>query len=222
MNKPNNYKNTQAGGNFEQIELGGHYMGLVKVEETTTKVTGKPMLVVYLDTLSNDKQPNFFSTRYKKDTRPEKKWGCIHYIVTEDNEGNCSRSFKSFCAALEESNKGFQMPWGTDFQKTLAGKYIGGVFGEEEYESQTGDIKMSRKIRYFCDINKVKEQKIPKQKLLDRTIQNSGYMTSPPPMQTTPTVPPITVPSTQTPSLTTGIDDLAGFEEIISDGDVPF
>ena len=75
MNKPNDYENTQAGGNFEQIELGGHYMGLVKVEETTTKVTGKPMLVVYLDTLSNDKQPNFFNARYKEDTRPEKKWG---------------------------------------------------------------------------------------------------------------------------------------------------
>lgn len=217
MNKPNNYDNTQAGGNFEQIELGGHYMGLVKVEETTTKTTGKPMLVVYLDTLSNDKQPNFFNARYKEDTRTEKKWGCIHYIVTEDNEGNCSRSFKSFCAALEESNKGFQMPWGTDFQKTLAGKYIGGVFGEEEYESQTGDIKMSRKVRYFCDINKVGEQKIPKQKLLDRTVQNSGYITPPPTQATAP--PP--APAMQTPPIA-GLDDLAGFEDIISDGDVPF
>ena len=150
-------------------------------------------------------------------------------MLNAEIEEGTSPLIKTAMAQLDEffvgNRKAFDVPLlfaGTDFQKTLAGKYIGGVFGEEEYESQTGDIKMSRKIRYFCDINKVKEQKIPKQKLLDRTIQNSGYMTSPPPMQTTPTVPPITVPSTQTPSLTTGIDDLAGFEEIISYGDVPF
>lgn len=48
MNKPNNYDNTQAAGEFTPVELGGHKLIIKQVTETTSK-NGKPMIVVLFD-----------------------------------------------------------------------------------------------------------------------------------------------------------------------------
>ena len=91
MHKPNNYDNTQAAGDFVPLELGGHIMVIKKVEETTSK-TGKDMLKISLDTAPEDKQPGYYAEQFRKDIRPEKKWGCIVYQLVYDNEGNTNRS----------------------------------------------------------------------------------------------------------------------------------
>ena len=38
MNKPNNYDNTQAAGEFTPVELGGHKLIIKQVTETTSKI----------------------------------------------------------------------------------------------------------------------------------------------------------------------------------------
>ena len=97
MNKPNNYDNTQAAGEFTPVELGGHKLIIKQVTETTSK-TGKPMIVVLFDFAPDDKQPGYFMEQFKNDIRPDKKWPnqATNYILTEDNDGNCNRSFKTF------------------------------------------------------------------------------------------------------------------------------
>lgn len=47
MQKPKNYENTQAQGEFTPVELGGHRLVIKSVEERMSK-TNKPMLVVFL------------------------------------------------------------------------------------------------------------------------------------------------------------------------------
>ena len=48
MQKPKNYENTQAQGEFTPVELGGHRLVIKSVEERMSK-TNKPMLVVFFD-----------------------------------------------------------------------------------------------------------------------------------------------------------------------------
>ena len=58
---------------------------------------GKDMIKVSFDFAKNDKQPGYFEKAFRDDIRPEKKWPnqATQYILTEDAEGNCSRSFKN-------------------------------------------------------------------------------------------------------------------------------
>ncbi|MDE6579932.1 MAG: hypothetical protein K2K41_05315, partial [Ruminiclostridium sp.] len=76
MQKPNNYDNTTPFTRQEPLELGGHIMRILKVEEATSKA-GNPMILIYLDTDKSDKQPFYFKKRYDNDTRQDKKWVCI-------------------------------------------------------------------------------------------------------------------------------------------------
>lgn len=165
MNKPNNFDNTKAGNDYTPIELGGHHAIIKKVEETTSR-GGAPMVVVYIDFSATDGQPRYFEDQYKADNRPEKKWPFqgIQYILTEDRDGNTSRSFKGFCTAYEESN-GLQIRWGgAGWGDQFKGRKIGVVFGEVE-EEYNSEVKTRRRIRWFCDDRKADEAAVPAKKL---------------------------------------------------------
>lgn len=118
MKKPNNYEETQVQGEFTPVELGGHKLVIKQVEERMSR-TNKPMIVVFFDFAPGDKQAGYFAEAFKNDIRPEKKWPnqATQYILTEDNEGNCSRSFKTFLTCVEHSNQGFTTQWGDNFGK---------------------------------------------------------------------------------------------------------
>ena len=122
MNKPNNFDNTQAGGDFTPIELGGHHAVIMSVKEQKSS-TGKDMIVVALDFAKNDKQPGYFKDQFDRDTRDDKKWPFqgVQYIVTEDTDGKCSRSFKGFITSFERSNN-VTTNWGDKFVDQFKGK----------------------------------------------------------------------------------------------------
>ena len=166
MNKPNNFDNTQAGGDFTPIELGGHHAVIMSVKEQKSS-TGKDMIVVALDFAKNDKQPGYFKDQFDRDTRDDKKWPFqgVQYIVTEDTDGKCSRSFKGFITSFERSNN-VTTNWGDKFVDQFKGKKIGVVYGEVE-EEYNGEIKLRRRIRWFCEDAKADEASIPTRKLLN-------------------------------------------------------
>ena len=162
MNRPNNYDATPT-GNYTPIELGAHKMVIKQVNESKTS-TGKDMLVVYLDCDTTDSQPAFFAEQYKNDRREEKKWPnqATQYIVCVDDSGNCSRSLKSFCTSVEESNNKFSC-WNKDDSFNFAGikgKKVGAVFGEQ-LDFYDGEEKKKRVLRWFCSTDKLSEQTIP-------------------------------------------------------------
>lgn len=164
MQKPNGYDETQAGGGFEPVNLGGHLAIIKRVQETTSK-TGKPMLQVAIDFDSRDEQTNYFAQLFQNDNRSDKKWPfqATQYILTEDNDGKCSKSFKGFITSVEESN-GSECQWGKAFETWFKNKKVGVVFGEVEEEYQ-GEIKTRRRIRYFCSYDKAKGVPVPAKKL---------------------------------------------------------
>lgn len=161
MRKPSNYDNTAAAGDFTPIELGGHVLEIKKVEETSSK-TGRPMLKIFFDTARTDSQPGYFAKQFKDDIRPEKKWpaGGTTYIRTEDQDGNCSKSFKGFVTSAEKSNPGFSVTWGDGFAACLAGKLIGGVFGVV-HDYYNGKNIAKRNLRWFRSVEGIQDVDIP-------------------------------------------------------------
>ncbi len=167
MNKPNNFDNTRAAGDYEPIELGGHYCIIIGVEETKSS-TGKDMLKVAFDFDGQDKQAGYFKKDFDADVRPNKKWpyqGVVN-IVVKDNDGNCSRSFKSFCNAVEASNNA-TIEWGNGFCAWFKGKKVGAVYGEEE-SYFNGKINRKPRHRFWCQTSAVQTAKIPAAKTVDR------------------------------------------------------
>ena len=170
MLKPNHYDETQAGGEFTPVELGGHKLIIKRVNETKSKsriINGveyglKDMIGVLFDFADDDKQPGYFMEQFQNDIRPDKKWPnqATQYILTEDNEGKCNRSFKTFTTCVEHSNAGFSVQWGDKFCQCFKGKKIGGVFGEQ-MDYYNGEEKKKRVLRWFCSLDKVVDAAIP-------------------------------------------------------------
>lgn len=161
MKKPNNYESTQIQGEFTPVELGGHTLVIKQVEERTSK-TNKPMVVVSFDFAKGDKQAGYFMEAFRNDIRPEKKWPnqAMQYILTEDENGDCSRSFKTFLTCVEHSNAGFTTQWVDNFGEQFKGKFVGGVFGPQ-MDYYDGKEREKRVLRWFVSTDKVAEATVP-------------------------------------------------------------
>lgn len=178
MEKPKNYDEVKASGDYTPPQVGGHKCVIMQVKEMVNK-NGGDMIVVAIDFDGGDKQPCFFTEQFKHDDRAEKKWpnaGTV-YINVLDREGQCSKSFKTFCTCVENSNQGFEVQWGADFAAQFKGKKIGAVYGmvEEFYNGKTN--KRSR-MRWFTSYDKALEAKVPEEKLLNGSAASDAFSSS--------------------------------------------
>lgn len=180
MNKPNEFDNTPVAGGYIPPELGGHTCVIKQVNERKNK-NGGDMIVVLLDFDANDKQPGYFMEAFQKDVRPEKKYpnDATVYINVNNNDGKCSKGFKTFCACYENSNN-TKVSWtAADWCGQFKGKKIGAVYGEVE-ELYNGQVKHKSKHRWFCDYSKAKDAKIPNPQLLsDAELAKNGLRAEP-------------------------------------------
>ena len=163
MRKPNNYEETKAQGEYIPVELGGHKLIIKQVSEKKAK-SGKDMLVVLFDFAADDSQAGYFSKQFADDIRPEKKWPnqATQYILAEDMDGNCSRSLKTFCTCVENSNAGFSC-WTNDDSfnfKGIKNKKVGGIFGVQMDYYEGRELE-KRVLRWFSSIDKVADAQIP-------------------------------------------------------------
>ena len=137
MRKPNNYANTTAPGDFKRLPAGGYICQIIKAEETRSS-KGNPMMKVALE-IDEGEYAGFFGNLWRElklssDRPSEVKYPNegIAYIVTVDRDGNCSKSFKGFCSALEDS--GTQVWSDKDELLPLKGAKVGVIFRREENE----------------------------------------------------------------------------------------
>ena len=175
--KPKAYDEININEEFEKLELGGHKGIIIKAEEYTSDFSGKKSLKVYVDTASDDKQPEYFKKQYENDTRIDRKYpnGAIKYVPLGEEE-NQIKMLKSFLTCVENSNTNYTYDWNKEVDQ-LKGKKIGLVFGMEEYISQDGTTKLATKLNQFRSIDKVDNIKIPKVKMLDGSYVNyDDYM----------------------------------------------
>lgn len=165
MQKPSNYDETKENGAFTPVNLGGHKMVIKQVSEKKNK-NGGDMIVVLFDFAQDDAQAGYFMQQFQDDIRPDKKWPnqATQYINVNDNEGKCSRDFKTFCTCAEHSNAGFAA-WKSDNTFNFEGfknKKIGGVFGEQ-LDYYNGKETTKRVLRWFVSMDKVADAQIPNQ-----------------------------------------------------------
>ena len=179
IKKPSNWDTVEVMEfDYTPIELGGHKGIIMKAEEYTSPQSGKTSLKVSVDTSKDDKQPEYFKKQYENDTRIDRKWSnsAIKYIPLGEEE-NQVKMLKAFITAYENSNN-CKFDWNKNLDQ-LTGKKIGLVFGAEEYESQSGELKTINKLREFRSIDKVDNIKIPKVKKLDNSyIDYEEYINS--------------------------------------------
>lgn len=153
-------------GDYETLELGGHEVVIRNAYEYTGQ-TGTTSLRVEVDISGIDKQAGFYQKQYDNNPSVDRKWpssACKYISLKED--ANCVALFKGFTTAVENSNSGYK--WDFD-EKSLIGKKLCGVFGLEEFEKQDGKIGTTVKLTQFRSLDKLKEVKIPKVKLLNGT-----------------------------------------------------
>ena len=185
--KPQGYDEVEVGGEYTPIELGGHKLIIKKIEEVNK--SNYNYLKIYFDTAKDDKQPNYYSEQYKNDTRDNKKWGGVATIFPTDQQGKTSKTFKQFCTSIERSNNS-KIQWGAAFESSIAGKYIGGIFGEEEYINANNEVKTARKLFWWRSTEGIKDAKIPDKRELSSNDANranndkfdtdeNGFMTIP-------------------------------------------
>ena len=99
--------------------------------------------------------------------------------------GHCYRSykpnaqpmFKRMCSAVTKSNPGFIFD-GNQYcdERTLEGKLVGMILGEEEYIGNDGSVKTRLNVIRECEVAKIREGKfkVPELKKLNNETVSSG------------------------------------------------
>jgi hypothetical protein len=173
MNKPSDYDSINI--NSTQIPAGGYVCKIMDVKEVKSKA-GRDMIAVSLDIAEGDYKDHFANV-YKSDTRENKKWGCVYYILLTDKDGNTNRDFKRFCVAVEDSNEGFTVAWGDKFCAGFKNKLIGVLFGREQFLGNNG-LAWSCKPKYLRDVKSIREGKfdVPEDKLYKDPTQTQSFV----------------------------------------------
>ena len=168
MKKPEGYDQALIfDGEIKSITPGGH---ICQIKGAKTELThnGDEMLVIMFDICEGENK-GFYADQFKSrtPTNSNAKWpGVFRQGVT----GKGISFLKGMITAIEESNSGYKWNWE---EKTLTNKLFGGVFGQEEWENQDGDTKLSTKLVFIRSVEAVKKGvKVPEIKRLKGSISN--------------------------------------------------
>lgn len=180
MSKPAWYDSAaESARNFdrESLEPGGHRCVLKKIEQQKSK-SGLDMYVIYYDTTDDDRQPSYYLNVYVNDTSADKVWRGRSWLVVDEKATTKTKKGEDYAygqanlarltTAIEDSNEGFEIDWtaypDAAFLEQFKDKKIGIVFGKEYYSNDQGEARAAIKPRYYCNIDKAEEQKIPEEK----------------------------------------------------------
>lgn len=221
IKKFKDYDSIQIYEGGASIEPGGYELQIIGIK--VEKFESCEIMKIAFDIINNEQYAGFYSTRFKaaKATNKDAKWsGIFDVFIPKDDgsekDGYTKTAFKRFITSVERSNEGYVWDWN---ELSLKGKMFGGVFGREEFKTKDGDYKFATKCRFPRSIESIRSGNftIPDDKLLDKKNEDP-YLASLASMGN----------AYQTPDqLAAGSDpmsygNLSEFEEILSDGDVPF
>lgn len=150
--------NVKEAGDFTRPAAGPYICGIVKVED----FEDKEYLKVTYDIIDGE-----FKGYYKEMRENNPDWLWAGAYVKSYKEA-AKPMFKRFCTAVSRSNGKYVFDGGevNHDEKTLKGKKIGLLLGEEEYEGNDGTIKTRLYVVREFSIDKIGEQKVPELKKL--------------------------------------------------------
>ncbi len=179
MRRLTDYENARVmTGESKQLPKGGYIVKIMDCSEVTGNKNGREYS--YLDfsfDVSEGEYSGHFSKIYQSSTDETKKWKGTHsqFIPQESDqyyEDNLTK-FKTMIANFEESNPGYHWDWN---EKTLKGKTIGIVYGEEEYSPDGIKVINITKPRYFTSVERIRtgNYKTPELKKLRNSVAASS------------------------------------------------
>ena len=173
MEKPMNWDSVEAiRGGGKRLTPGGHACKIVSAKVQTSKA-GNQMLVIAFDIVGGEFDGYFSGifNRAKQNSTAEPKWpnsGVYRQVTGGDSMGR----FKGMLLNIEESNQGYKWNWD---ESSLVGKKFGGVFREEEYKANSGDIKTRIVCIGIHAIEGIEDIEVPAIKKLALSGMSAGY-----------------------------------------------
>lgn len=165
MEMPKNYENTEVIGDYEKLQAGGYICKIISAKEEQSKA-GKRMLVVAFD-IAEGEHAGIYMRRYDEikkanndpNTIPKYPNNGIYRVVIAEDNGDCTKFFKTFITSVEQSNNGYDFKANNYDEKTLKDKLFGGIFREEEYEKNNGEIGTTTRLQWARSVEVIKEGK---------------------------------------------------------------
>lgn len=145
--------NVQEAGEFKRIPAGAYNCVICKAED----FPDKEYLCITYDIAEGE-----FSGYYSEMRTNHPDWGNVG-VLYKSYKPKALPMFKRFCSAVSKSNVNFIFDGGSinSDEQTLKGKRIGLVLGEEQYYSNSGDLKTRLYVNRECAIADLESQKIP-------------------------------------------------------------
>lgn len=179
MHIPKGYDSAAAyDGAFETLPPGGYVCEIMSAREETANVRGRqaPKFVIAFD-ICEGEYKGYFKRQHDRArlNSGAALWRGVYETFVETQDGVCSPFFKGLIKVIEQSNPGFA--WGWD-ERTLAGKKVGIVFGEERYTGNDGNPHTAVRARFARTVEMVREGVEPPP-LRDRTqnaAPGAGYV----------------------------------------------
>ena len=159
--------NVQEAGEFTRPSAGAYICGIVKAED----FSDREYLKITYDIIEGE-----FKGYYKEMRKNNPDWLWAGAYVKSYKDAALPM-FKRFCTAVSRSNGNFVFDGGNinHDEKTLKGKKIGLLLGEEEYEGNDGNVKTRLYVVREFSVNKLADQKVPElKKLAKSTTQSSA------------------------------------------------
>lgn len=156
MNYINGYNEvTPYDGSTERLSPGGHICKVMEVRPDKDS-KGNDRLLIALEIAEGSKYDGLYARRYKslKSDNPNAKWPCVVRQYLLDQDGMCSPYFKGFIKSVEDSNDRYKWNWD---EKTLAGRYVGVIFREEEFVNNNGEVRSTVKPIWFRSVQTIKD-----------------------------------------------------------------
>lgn len=133
IKKPNNWENVQVFSERQKLPVGAY---VCKIKNAVVKNDGYGDQLCILFDIVDGEYAGFYDADYKANQREDKKWkGVLRYWLPRDDGSEkdewTKSSFKGLITSIENSNRGYTWNWD---ERTLAGKEIGIIFRNEEWE----------------------------------------------------------------------------------------
>lgn len=139
QNKAEQYKDAKA-TSYNDIPAGGYVVEIADV----TDMPNKEYLLLELD-IHVGEYANYYADLFSR----AGFWGLVRYLSYKDKSMGW---FKADMELIEKENEGFTWNWD---EKALVGLKVGVILGAEEYNSNSGEVKTSLKVKKFVPVEDI-------------------------------------------------------------------
>lgn len=135
IRKPKNWNEVQEYTDRQKLPLDAY---VCKVKQCKVVDTNYGEQLAMLFDIAEGEYADYFQKDFASNTAQDKKWrGVMRVWIPKDdgseNDEMTKRTFKGMTTAFERSNPGYRWDWN---ENSLAGKTVGILFRNEEYDYQ--------------------------------------------------------------------------------------